>query len=192
MKYIKIGLVLFALFLTGCATTPNEKIYGQFKRSESISVKEVSSYVQWNNEYSVTVKHSKIVQKISYESKNFDLRFVRNPSLKVPSWNDPVKGEKITMLGFPNYRKETPTIREGLEVGDVRTLEGEMFRGVKTKIVKGMSGGPVINDKNEIVGINIGYSQMTNPVTKEKYFISIYLPYEVIKDEWEKFQNSKI
>lgn len=190
MKYI-VFLILLSISLVGCSSTDTYKPYGQFIYKDGMVNTSISSYVQWNNEYAVTVKHSEVRGIIEYDSKEYDVRFVKNKSSKIPVWANPKKGDLLYMTGFPRAHQKQPTIREGNDIGNIVIKEQKGYRAVKTLIVKGMSGGPVFNTKDEVVGINIGYSSEQVFINGQQTELSIYLPYNIILAEWNKFQTQK-
>lgn len=190
MKYI-VFLILLSISLVGCSSTYSHKSYGQFISKNGMVYKSISSYVQWNNEYAVTVKHSEVIGLIVYNSQDYDVRFVKNKSSKIPVWANPNKGDLLYMTGFTRAHQKQPTIRDGNDIGNIIIKEQKGYRAVKTLIVKGMSGGPVFNTKNEVVGINIGYSSEQVFIDGQQTELSIYLPYNIILAEWNKFQTQQ-
>lgn len=190
MKYIAF-LILLSIGLVGCSSTYTYKPYGQFVSKDGMVDKSISNYVQWNNEYAVTVKHSEFRGLIEYNSQDYDVRFVKIKSSEIPVWTNPNKGDLLSMTGFPRAHQKQPTVREGNDIGNIIIKEKKGYRAVKTLIVQGMSGGPVFNTKNEVVGINIGYSSEQVFIDGQQTELSIYLPYNIILAEWNKFQSKE-
>lgn len=190
MKIISV-IIILSFMVSGCSSISSENTYGQFVTKEKHSAKSISSYVQWNNEYAVTVNHSEINKNVEYSSEVYDVKFVKHPSQQSPVWTDVNKGELLTMVGYPRLGQKQPTIRKGVDIGNVSTDYKNGCRGVKTLIVQGMSGGPVLNSNNEVVGINIGYSSEPVVLNNQTTELSLYLPYDVILKEWNKFKGIK-
>ena len=173
----------------GCSSLNYGKPYGQILFKEGGKTDSISSYVQWNNDYAVTVKHSDVNGAVAYNSNEYDVRFLKIHSNKVPMWGNANKGDYLSMSGYPRKQQKQPTIREGNDIGKITAHNKNDYRAVNTLIVKGMSGGPVFNVNNEVVGINIGYSLDKVNINGKLTNISIYLPYNVIQSEWLKFKN---
>lgn len=188
----KIALVMIAVLAicTGCASQKTDvgAPYGQMLVRDGLVGNATSSYVQWNKEYAVTVKHSDVKHQVAYNSEDYDVRFVKKRSNTVPVWTDAQKGEILSMTGYPRPYQKEPTIRQGADVGTVNVYDKTTYRGVKTLIIRGMSGGPVLNANKEVVGINVAYSTVKVVIDGEQSDVSVYLPRDVIQAEWDKFK----
>lgn len=183
MNTIKLALLIVVLFFYGCSSINYPKVHGQNFQGNSLS-----SYVRWNDNYIVTVKHAGILDGSSYISEEYDLQFVKKHSVNEDNaiWAYPVNKEKLLMFGYVKNR--TKVYREGYDAGVViKNLSVDAkYRLIDRAIKKGMSGGPVFNSKNEVVGINIGYTSKKIDIDGNYSFYSIYLPYDVIEYEWIK------
>ncbi|MEG2041919.1 MAG: hypothetical protein RR068_12520 [Hafnia sp.] len=67
---------------------------------------------------------------------------------------------------------------------------GDLYAIHDAPLVKGMSGGPVIGNDGNIVGINMGFYSTTlhdvsaHPGVKGAERISVFIPYSIIQREW--------
>lgn len=185
--------LMMSVALVGCASKPSNVEYGQIAVKEGISGVTNSTFVQWNDEYAVTVKHGASVPRSVYISDEFDVQFIKKESIAKVKWNSPKDKEVLSMEGFTKYRQKTPDVMVGPDAGITATYfsEKDGYRLVETTIQKGMSGGPVYNSNREVVGINIGFTAKQIKVVDKTAFYSVYLPYDTIKAEWEKFKTTQ-
>ena len=72
---------------------------------------------------------------------------------------EPVDGDEATTIGFVDSDGTRLTLKR--HVAGFGTVTANKFMFLDGPLVQGMSGGPVINAKGELIGIN----QMTNPFT---------------------------
>lgn len=73
---------------------------------------------------------------------------------------NPVDGDEATTIGYVDMAGTRLTLKRHVAgFGEIR--EGKIFMFLDGPLVQGMSGGPVINAKGQLIGIN----QMTNPFT---------------------------
>lgn len=81
-----------------------------------------------------------------------DLRF---PYMKIGD-HEMKFGESIVVLGFPGVGGDTITVVKGIVSGYIPGEDGNpLFMKHDAEAGPGMSGGPVINDKAEVVGIHV-------------------------------------
>lgn len=186
----KICFLTIISFVSGCSVQEIQKNedYGQLNNHFE---RENASFVQWNEDYAVTVKHAKFIRNSTYKSKTYDVQFFKKKSILVPTWTNPVKHEELSMTGFVLYKNSTETVKYGKDFGRAIAFNQDNYRIVNTKIVKGMSGGPVFNKTKQVVGINVGYTLRKQLIENKKLDISVYVPYSIIKEEWNKFEQEK-
>lgn len=151
------------------------------------------SYIQMSPEYAMTAKHISTLKNRDYEcSLGCDLVFFKHkdPDFKKDLWRNPLVNENVSQVGIT---------REG----DMIVKKGEVLKGYNkpdkdsqfynmsttSKTVKGMSGGPVYGSDGKIVGMTIG-----SPLNRgeNQKMDSIFIPYEIIKHEWENFENKNL
>lgn len=89
--------------------------------------------------------------------KHRDLAVLSVPGVEGPGFRlsrlDPRKGDHIRALGFPNFGPgDTLTERAGT-VSSSHTKSAVRRFDVSTKLSGGMSGGPILNSKSEVVGV---------------------------------------
>ncbi len=83
------------------------------------------------------------------------------PSLKISS-HDPNNGENIRIYGYPadsnitqSRLSVTPSTTTGNLISKVRNSHGILYYKTNASTFPGYSGGPVLNSKNEVIGILI-------------------------------------
>ena len=99
--------------------------------------------------------------RIVKENKDIDLAVLELDGLEATQEllrGDPARvkvGDSVTVLGFPNYNPGQ-TIHEyrGNIAGMVRRHNTDRF-SISAPIIKGTSGGPVLNSKGEVIGIAV-------------------------------------
>lgn len=150
------------------------------------------SYIQMNDEYAMTAKHISTLKEHEYEcSLGCDLVFFKhkNPKFENGLWRAPVIKEEVAQIGITH---EGGIIIKMGEVTDEYTKpeKDSKFYNMSTtsKTVKGMSGGPVYGADGKIIGMTIGAPKDR---TEVKDVDSIFIPYEIIKLEWENFEKIK-
>ena len=85
--------------------------------------------------------------------------FPRDYSLSVSDIKNPKAGEQIYVMGYPMSSilgRYNPSISQGIvsKTYGFEEIAGEFQ--ITAKINKGNSGGPIFNDKGEIIGISVG------------------------------------
>jgi hypothetical protein len=142
----------------------------------------MASAVQWNEEYAVTTRHTPLIPNVQYScSTGCDLVFIRHKANgRYPAWRAPRVGEAITAVGSSPYMATA-------------TGKGKVYQApfINTDENSGdLSGGPVIGNDGNIVGINMGFYSTTlhdvsaHPGVKGAERISVFIPYSIIQREW--------
>ncbi len=147
------------------------------------------SYIQWDKNHAVTVRHVKQIDKFVYVSGKFDIQFFKHQEDDIPKWGNYISNDPIVSGGFVNGKYiEVKGYDMGLtlKIDDYPT---PVYRATSAKIVHGMAGGPVFNEVGEVIGINIGLSREPVKYGEDYYNVSVYLPYEIIKNEWDNYQE---
>lgn len=92
-------------------------------------------------------------------------------------------GDVITVVGFPNYSPGmTPYIREGRIVSQ-KTMEGKKTWIVDAPINHGCSGGPVLNEKHEVIGVATFGEKYNDGNTELNGFIPISYLTELLAEK---------
>lgn len=203
-----IGLML----LVSCVASAEEN-YVKFEAVQTyeegnrvLTEHDYGSGVRWNKDYVVTAKHVSFAQDSVYKcSENCDLQFVKREIVGngvVPEWRESVAAENVTIIG--NSVGGKTVISKGQDInryfyvaaGKVESSpekvgqENAVVYASTAQIVHGQSGGPVFGDDGKVVGMLIGKTILTGK-DGEQYTVSVYVPYSVIKTEWEKYQKKK-
>ena len=112
-------------------------------------------------------------------NKNIDLALLilKNPypsnySLSIGDIKSPKPGEQIYVMGYPMSSilgRYNPSISQGI-VSKTSGF-GEMAGAfqITAKMNKGNNGGPIFNDKGEIIGISVGKLNKTEVLKKDGF-----------------------
>lgn len=150
------------------------------------------SYIQMSPEYAMTAKHISTLKNRDYEcSLGCDLVFFKHkdPDFKKDLWRKPLVNENVSQVGIT--REGDMIVKKGEVLkGYNKPAKDSQFYNMSTtsKTVKGMSGGPVYGSDGKIIGMTIGAPLDKSEV---KNVESIFIPYEIIKMEWENFEKIK-
>lgn len=182
---------------------PFEKNIQIKKNGEVYNQHDYGSGVRWNQDYIVSAKHVNFVQNSVYQcSKNCDLQFIKKNANNfiVPKWRDVKPHEFINIMGNSSNGKIVNAkgtvfqkdfyMNNDKVLNDLRNKnqKNSLLYATTAKIVHGQSGGPVIGVDGSVVGILIGETEVTN-ANGDKLMVSMFVPYSVIKQEWDKFQG---
>lgn len=188
---ITIALLTLTAILSGCSTIDRHEQYGPLTYVHQDKSVDIGSYVQWNEDYAVTAKHVRNVKNVAYVSADYDLVFFEHKSTAPLKWAETKKNEPLTSKGFPFFpSREKEKVIEAKSV-DINLTMDDMpdYYLLSAQLVSGMSGGPVFNQFNEVVGINIGYTKRLYNIDNKTQIYSVYLSYQGIQKEWNKFQK---
>lgn len=146
------------------------------------------SSVPVNEEYQITARH---VAQVSWDldvihHPRCDLSLVRASSSHIPQWGLIYPDEKVTHEGHSLLGNKVKG--EGKYLQDVFDTNTDCLYSLSdAPVMSGMSGGPVFNDKGEIVGITVAIvnnpEDLTNLRPAERY--SQFVPATLIFD-WLK------
>lgn len=183
---VSITILSIVANLVGCSNNPQ---YGPLTSINTDQSVDIGSYVQWNSEYAVTAKHVKNVKNVVYISKDYDLLFFKHKSTAPLKWADTKVNENLISKGFPffpNRQKENVVYANNVNVNLILDNMPYYFL-MDAQLIGGMSGGPVFNQNNEVVGINIGYTNKRFNIDHKNQIYSIYLSHQGVEKEWNKF-----
>ena len=98
--------------------------------------------------------------------------FPRNYSLSISDIKIPKAGEQIYVMGYPMSSilgRYNPSISQGIvsKTSGFGEMTGEFQ--VTAKMNKGNSGGPIFNDKGEIIGISVGKLNKTEVLNQDGF-----------------------
>jgi len=180
---LKLLAVSMIVSLVGCTM---DKEVGQMR-----SGIDYYTYVQWDTEHAVTVRHVKQINTNVYVSDRYDLQFFKHPSSKVPVWTKFVSNDPATMSGYSGskyYELKGHDMGVTLQRGNYAV---PAYRAVDVSIIPGMPGGPVTNSAGEVIGMTTELGLEPLEYGEGTYNVSLYLPYEVIAKEWKNYQLLK-
>lgn len=191
-KTVTLAFVLVLSIISGCSV--NQRLYGPMTAIHEDKSVDIGSYVQWNNDYAVTAKHVKYVPNVVYVSKDYDFVFFKHKSTATVKWADTHVNEALVSKGFPFFpARQKELALNGNSVDINLTMDNlPHYYLIDTLLVPGMSGGPVFNANNEVVGINIGYTKKLYNINNKTLHYSVYLSHQGIQKEWEKFQKENL
>lgn len=164
------------------------------------SQSQYASGVQWNEDYVVTTKTVKFIDGSVYQClKGCDIQFVkRKATAPVPDWRTHVPNERLTFVGIQSEASFRAEFGMDLNVKTYTESNTDMLVNVAdNQIVSGMSGGPAYGLDGKVVGILTGSTEVSNLRNATNHNLSgrgerlsVYLSYDDIKKEWDKFQLS--
>ncbi len=156
--------------LLGCVTVPNQINSSPHKNDAVVDLKKMNffgsglenstnfTYTQFNENYAITAKHTDKKHKVVWTCEDCDLVFYEKKleGFKHDDyWENGKPLENVKLLGHVGiFIKEL----EGRDLAIVGMINNVIVGNLMTITpIKGMSGGPVLNDSNKIIGMNIGY-----------------------------------
>lgn len=158
------------------------------------------SGVQWNEDYVVTAKNVDFADGSVHPCiKDCEIQFIkRKATAPVPDWRSHVANERITFVGIESEARFRAEFGMDLNVKTYTESNTDMLVNVAdNRIVSGMSGGPAYGLDGKVVGILTGSMDITNlrnathhNLSGRGEQLSVYLSYDDIQKEWEKFQQS--
>ncbi len=128
----------------------------------------------------------KTTLKVLYTDKLYDLAFLENPlndkDINVPNLSSSSisEGNRVYAIGHPMKLKYTTTT--GVISSVSRDFKGVSFIQIDMPMNPGNSGGPLINENSEVIGLN-------TMVIKDAPNISFSLPLYKIQESIEQFRN---
>ncbi|QDH49610.1 protease [Pantoea phage Kyle] len=178
---MKKAIALLSLALAGCSTGHYEFDRNAMTHSRLtvVGVPYVASIVGTTtpvtNSTSLTAAHVADLpfKKVIAKHKHCDVALIRerNNGRVLPEFANAQTGDKVSIYGFSS-RSNLPVSSKGTILGFRKV--GKCYVGyTDAGSVQGMSGGPVMNERGELVGIFYGL----NPEQGLSYFV----PYQVLK-----------
>lgn len=202
------GLVLAGVVLSGCngftrpMIPPQDNLHGRSIVLSGLPLPTVfvGSAVQWDENYAVTAAHTPLVKKVVHRcSTGCDLLFVKRKAKgPVPEWRDSVPGEKVITAGssiayIPIYGVGKASSTR-VKINNQNEINGLMAHSAP--IASGMSGGPVYGADGKVLGMTLGkgknmkfWGEHGEHSIAHQPRVSLFIPYEDIKAEWEIFQR---
>ena len=158
------------------------------------------SGVQWNEDYVVTTKNVDFADgSVQACIKDCEIQFIkRKATAPVPDWRSHVVNERITFVGIESESRFRAEFGMDLNVKTyTETNTGMLLNVADNQIVNGMSGGPAYGLDGKVVGILTGSTETLNlrnstnrNLSGRGEHLSVYLSYEDVQKEWEKFKQS--
>jgi hypothetical protein len=150
--------------------------------------------VQWNDEYAVTVKHLPYVSGSVFKGRG-DVQFFKRKAVQAPQWRQYRPGEAVTAVGYNAFY--VPMQGHGRTLAAMVRLDaadgGVMYGTHDGSTVSGMSGGPVLADDGQVVGISVAYldkerlQKLKRADLNSQSQVSIFLPFAEINREWKRY-----
>ncbi|HAT9474162.1 TPA: trypsin-like serine protease, partial [Legionella pneumophila subsp. pneumophila] len=99
--------------------------------------------------------------------------FKNLPSLKVGDDSKLAIGDQIKLIGFPDYNYHDSYLSNLGKIIQKKTMYNLDVWIVDLPINFGVSGGPVFNNKNEVIGVALQGSKKHDQSTYSHYFVPI-------------------
>lgn len=205
LKTLAASLAICAL-LSGCNGIPtpfvNDPVYSQFfvvNSGPPLPLMFQGSAIQWNEDYAVTAKHIPFLWRVAHEGKG-DIVFFKHKAKTVPKWRQYTDGERVTAVGFSPFLvpvKGSGHVLASRIVFSDRT-DGVRYSASDAATTQGMSGGPVFADDGHVVGMVTAFyphrysSKSEDPEIASKERISIFMPYDEVQNEWDRFAKESM
>lgn len=181
---MKFFIFMIVIFISGCQTNLKNKHSYEVSNNQQNKIlsQGIGTQFPYKQKYSLTAAHvvDKEKQILSKHDK-CDVALIYK-SYKASN-DDPIFAEskineKVVAYGFPHGNKKEVEL-SGKIIGYKNVTNGDYTKGCAVAIMdfnveNGMSGGPVYNNKNQIVGIIFA----TDKYKRQSYMV----PYESIKD----------
>lgn len=180
-----VFIVLLLCLLPSCVAPP---VSGGGFISSGFPIEHFSSYTQWNENYAVTVSHYKPYLEEQKKSTTLDLKFFKKSTFSNQrKWSEPKDNELVSMTGYVDNGQEYKRITGRVLPYHLSNYKG--YRLIDAVVKPGMSGGPILNQSGQIIGINVGYSAQKLKVGSTEGFFTLFISYEEIKKEWMKINS---
>lgn len=184
MKLIHSFIILSFLSINGCTIKSNDYIT-LIEDEKEIN----ASFIPISEDYAVTVKHIPKHPDYVYISGKYDIQFFEHKTSKskVPLFSNYKEKEKIFLTGYFNG-EYTEIESEILDINvHTNTSSIPVYKAGIGTIKPGMSGGAVLNEERKVIGMNIGFTSELIYHNNEYKKMSVFIPYEIIKKEWNKY-----
>ena len=121
----------------------------------------------------------------------YDLKCVRSTALTFKCGDsDKIKiGDQIKVIGYPNFKKGDTYNYQQCRVSGRTSYMGSVFYVVDGRSVHGASGGVVLNDENEVVGIIKGGVATTEDEQTNIY--QGFVPIKAVLEHIDSYKNEK-
>jgi RNA-directed DNA polymerase len=91
-------------------------------------------------------------------------------------------GDSIVVVGFPDFQKgDSPNVYEGKISGTKMNHFGKEIYTIDKRIVHGMSGGPVLDSTNKVIGIIVAGEDDRD---EERSHAHGFIPISVLEDDY--------
>lgn len=172
-------------YIQGSAFLLNE--YGlltNYHVTESGNYFDVYKYSEFDSNrlcvISEEINQVKVNTKIDYALYNFESH---KDCFQVGDSHNLNEGEQVKIIGYPNFKKGDGPYIQNCEITSRTNFMGEMFYTISGRVCHGASGGLVLNQKKEVVGLLKGGIESLSEESENKMqgFVPIHLVIEDIK-----------
>ena len=190
-----------ALANTACTRTvnevsPEENLPGYLKITSSGAAKflYIGSAIQWNKDYAISAAHIPMLSSVVHHcSTGCDLVFIRHDANgTLPTWRKAIAGEPVKTVGqAPLFRTVQGKGTSKLQRIRIKSRHDRTVYALSdAPIVEGMSGGPVYGEDAAIIGMIVGTYVSPIPPRPNSNTLTVYVPYEIIRHEWDIFYHT--
>ena len=119
------------------------------------------SSARYNEDWIITAGHNYHINRNMIKHPKCDIALIKDRGENIIKKGFLYHTEKTFLLGYP--MASPLAVHNGKHLIDFKGSDGCIYSAVTGSIIGGMSGGGVYNNKEELVGINIGYTDVILP-----------------------------
>ena len=186
-------LLLSSFLLSGCAINGIPNFDSSVVKKEVIANTEKifigiptllameGSSARYNEDWIVTAGHNYLINRDMIKHPFCDIALIKSKGSNTVNRGLLYKNEKAFLVGYPGALPLPIAVNEGPYVLDFTGLDGCLYTAIDATIIGGMSGGGAYNQKGELIGINVGYSDFVRNDGKTFKHISFIMAFPSVQ-----------